>query len=413
MTDALFSLLRCPFCGGGFNVVEDGATHREAGALIDGVIWCECCAFPVVSGIPVLRSDEQTRTALGHIEAGRHEAALFTMLALDGARGVAFAALLARGTETTYRDAIEVLSPDPEGTYFVYRFSDPTFVMAEAVLRALAQHPAALSGHVLDVCGGSGHLTRVLTSLPSHPTVVVADMFFWKLWLARTYTAPASLQVCCDANQPLPFRRGAFPGVVLSDAFPYIWHKRLLADEMARLAGPDGVIVMPHLHSSLGWNFSAGMTLTPASYAALFASHAPRLFADPPLLSQAISGDGIDLSKEQTIDELAAENSFTLIASRDASLFRAYAPADPAALESAIIINPLYRVAVDGARTTLTLAFPNAQYEEEFGECRRYLPESVTVEAILTSPLLDIPPAVDVAELRRRRVLIEAPKRYV
>ena len=77
-------------------------------------------------------------------------------------------------------------------------------------------------------------------------------MFFWKLWLARTFTAPTPMAVCCDANQPLPFAAVTFPTVVLSDAFPYIWHKRLLAEEMMRQAGPGGTIVMPHLHSSLG-----------------------------------------------------------------------------------------------------------------------------------------------------------------
>ena len=74
--------------------------------------------------------------------------------------------------------------------------------------------------------------------------------------------------------------------VVLSDAFPYIWHKRLLAGEMMRLAGDRGTIVMPHLHSSLGFNFSAGMTLTPAAYRDLFAPAQPRLFRDSDLLER-------------------------------------------------------------------------------------------------------------------------------
>ena len=53
--------------------------------------------------------------------------------------------------------------------------------------------------------------------------------------------------------------------VVLADAFPYIWHKRACAEEMMRLAGEDGLVVMPHLHSSLGFNYSAGDCLTPAA----------------------------------------------------------------------------------------------------------------------------------------------------
>jgi len=163
-------------------------------------------------------------------------------------------ALFQSGT-ATYRQALEVISPDAEGTYFVYRFSDPTFVLAETLVRVLGrggERPA----WVIDLCGGSGHLTRVLAGESREP-VIVADVYFWKLWLAQRFTAPGCAPVCCDANHPLPFRDGVFSMVVLSDAFPYIWHKRLLAGEMMRLAGDHGTIVMPHLHSALGfWCFA-------------------------------------------------------------------------------------------------------------------------------------------------------------
>ena len=72
---------------------------------------------------------------------------------------------------------------------------------------------------------------RADRSRPADGTVL-ADLFFWKSWLARRFTTPECEPVCCDANIPLPFAREAFSLVVLSDAFPYIWHKRLVAEEM-------------------------------------------------------------------------------------------------------------------------------------------------------------------------------------
>ena len=125
------------------------------------------------------------------------------------------------------------------------------------------------------------------TAAPS-PGTVLADLFFWKLWLATRFTSPACAPVCCDANHPLPFAPDTFSLVVLADAFPYIWHKRLAADEIMRLAGPDGVVVMPHLHSALGENFSAGNTLTPGAYRDLFAPQQPRLFSDERLLTELL-----------------------------------------------------------------------------------------------------------------------------
>ncbi len=411
MTD-LLDLLRCPFCGGSFTLHDTVRAFDDDGRLTSGVIWCECCAFPVVEGIPVLKSDEASRGAMQALEDGRSEDALFGLLGLDQQRAEAFRTLLARGDALTYRDAIAVLSPDPEGTYFVYRFSDPTFIMAEAVLDALAQDPTAFSGPVLDLCGGSGHLTRVLTQLLPGRTVVLADMFFWKLWLALRFTAPASVPVCCDGNHPLPFARGTFPAVVLSDAFPYIWHKRQLADEMQRQAGPAGLIVMPHLHSSLGWNYSAGMTLTPRSYAALLTELRPRLFADAPLFEAAADRAAVDLSEPLSADALGAENSFTLIASHNDGLFRRYRAPALRAPDGTLIVNPLYHATRDGSSTVLTLAFPTAEYADEFAACRRYLPDTLRVDADLSTPVAATTPGLDVDGLRRRRVLIDAPPRY-
>ena len=248
------------------------------------------------------------------------------------------------------------------------------------------------------------------------PGTVVADVSFAKLWLASHLTAPACHPVCCDANHPLPFAGSAFSLAVLSDAFPYIWHKRLLAGELMRLTGPDGLVVMPHLHSSLGWNYSAGMPLTPAAYADLFAPLQPRLFRDGDLLTSLLDRDAVDLTRAVTPEEMGAENSLTLVASPDASLFRGYAVPGQTTVSGALVVNPLYRVTAHATGSTLTLTFPTPEYGDEFGGCRRYLPDTLDVPADLTGPLdpaaLETALGADYASLRRRRVLIDAPRHY-
>ena len=411
MDERLLEVLRCPFCGGRLNLLDNAALVRERDRIESAVIWCACCAFPIVAGIPVLKADDASRAAILALEDGRHEEALLTLLDLEGDRAEAFRTLVG-GPDATYRAAIAVLSPDPEGTYFVYRFSDPTFVMAEALLEALTHEPAAFRGRVLDLCGGSGHLSRVLTTSLPDREVILADVYFWKLWLARTFTAPRAAGVCCDANQPLPFLRAACPTVVLSDAFPYIWHKRLLADEMLRLAGPGGTVVMPHLHSALGENFSAGMTLTPEAYRDLFAELGARLFSDERLLDQAIAGAGIDLNRDFTPEELGVEASVTLVASRQAPVFRQLPSAQRGSVRGVLTVNPLYEIEPRGSWTHLTLRFPNAEYAEEFDACRRYLPDQLDLEGVVTG--IVTPGAVGdrLPELRRRRVILDLPPRY-
>lgn len=430
MREALLDLLRCPYCGTRLSVVDNDALARTEHDIVSGVLGCECCAFPIVEGIPVLIADDATRDAMHALEAGRHEEALFRLLGLgqDKRRAGAFRTLLARGEPMTYREALCILCRDAEGTYFLYRLSDPTFVVAEALLRALGQHPALAAGRALDLCGGSGHLTRLLAGLPGagdnqpgaggHPDPqtdppVVADVAFWKLWLATKVTAPGCTAICCDANHPLPFVDGAFSLVVLADAFPYIWHKRLLAGEMTRLAAPDGAIVMPHLHSALGDNMSAGDTLTPAAYTSLFSRQQPRLFSDEALLTQVLDQRVIDLTQSAAAMEIGSNPAFTLVASRDDDLFRRYEVPERGHVSGALIVNPLYRVERRGGSSIVTLSFPTAEYAEEFAACRRYLPDTLTVDADLTRPLDPSALGSEGAELRRRRVLLDAPPHYL
>jgi uncharacterized protein YbaR (Trm112 family) len=411
MHEHLLNLLRCPFCGVRLTLDENAALARTDTRIDTGVLACECCAYPIIAGIPILKADDTTTRAMHALEAGRADEALFLALDLDAARGSAFRRLLADETRLTYRNAVALLSVDAEGAYFVYRFSDPTFVAAEALLQAVGPD-SAVTGPVLDLCGGSGHLTRVITGLGIEGGTVLADDCFWKLWLASTFTAPGSAPICCDANLPLPFARGAFPTVVLSDAFHYIWHKRLLADEIQRLTGPDGVVVLPHLHSALGENHSAGMPLTPAAYLDLFAPLAPRLFGDDALLSQAVSGSGIDLGRHLSQTDLDHQASLTLVASRRNTLFRAYPPSETAAVSGVLAVNPLYHLARRDSTSELTLAFPTAEYEAEFGDCRRYLPTSVTMETDLSGVIDPAAVGTHYGELRRRRVLLDLPAHY-
>lgn len=419
MHTSLLALLRCPFCGMPVTVDDDSPSLHRDGHIDSAVLGCGCCAYPVVAGIPVLIAGDRERAAMTAIEAGRHDDALGIMLELDETRRPAFDALVAKGDSATYREAIDILSPDAEGAYFVYRLSDPTFVTAAAVLRAVAQAPGAMHGWIVDVCGGSGHLTRVLAGLRGRGPggTIVADVYFWKLWLATRVTVPDAHAVCCDANDPLPLARGSASLVLLSDAFPYIWRRRALAEELMRLTGPGGVLVMPHLHSALGENHSAGMALTPAGYADLFAPLGPRLFSDETLFASVVDQQAVDLEAHVAPEALGRQPSCTLIASHTADVFRRYDVPPSTLVTGTLAVNPLYELTRDGAGTRLTLRFPTPEYEEEFGACRRYLPETVTLAADVTTPLEAASLRASLGDalyddLRRRLVLIDAPPGY-
>ena len=415
MRATLLDWIRCPFCGTRLQVVDNAALARTNARIEAGVLGCECCAFPVVAGIPILLADDATRAAMHALERGDSDEALAA--ALDVTRAEAAGLARTEGTAAlTCREAVAVLAPDAEGAYFLHRFSDPTFVAAEALLRAIGPAAAETRRPWLDLCGGAGHLVHALAApdgMAPGEGAVIADLYFRKLWLATRFAAPGADAVCCSADAPLPFATGRFSLVVLMDAFPYIWHKRLCADEMMRVAHPDGILALPHLHSSEGENFSAGDPLSPTAYRDLFAAFQPALFSDARLLDGLLEEACIDLSDDRSPDQLRGEPSLTLVASRRKGMRRRVPSPAPGVVAGVLAVNPLYAVDVRAGQSVLTLRFPTPEYEAEFGDCRRYLPDRLTVDADLSGPIDPRRLGRRYAELRRRRVLLDVPRRYL
>src|ERR1019366_5012806 len=54
MQISTLDVLRCPYCGGRFELVSSLFHRSSADDIHDGILGCHCCIFPVVSGIPVL-----------------------------------------------------------------------------------------------------------------------------------------------------------------------------------------------------------------------------------------------------------------------------------------------------------------------------------------------------------------------
>lgn len=410
-------ILRCPYCGGRLEVVTS-MFHRRAGDDIqDAILGCHCCIFPVVAGIPVLHLQPAAVSARAQIEAGQPDRALRTMIGLaEQSQGARFDAVAA-SDRSTYQDIVGALGPDFEGGYFLYRFSDPTYVVAHAVVQAVAAAVLHGSRRAVDLCGGSGHLTRSLLGLSS-PAPVLADLYFPKAWLARRFMTPGCEAVCCDGNAPLPFARGIFGLAMCSDAFQYVWTKRQFVGEMERLvdapgAGEAGAVVISHTHNQLAWSPSHGQPLTPAGYRDLFETIEPRLLGEAALFADVVSGGPLDLSRGDPDAVLDADPALTIVATRHAGVFRTHALEPPGRPQGVFRLNPLYQIERNGGRLHLRLRFPSADYEEEYGACRRYLPDEADVDlAALQALEAGGPLHGDLGELVRRRVILDLPKNY-
>ena len=419
MRNETLELLRCPYCGGRLTVVESLFHTHDGDAITDAILGCHCCIFPVVDGIPVLHLQSSATTALDHVKVGRPDLARRAMFGLDDeAQAAAFDAV-ASAPASTYRDTVEALGPNFEGGYFLYRFSDPTYLVAQAVVRAVGATVLGGARRAVDICGGSGHVTRTLLDLSSAPPVL-ADLYFAKVWLARRFTAPGCEPVCCDGNAPMPFARGAFSLAMCTDAFMYIWTKRQFVGEMERLidaARTDlerpGAVLIGHTHNERTWSPSHGQPLSPEGYADLFETIEPRLYGELGLFADVVRGGPLDLSRRDDQQTLDANPALTIVASRDGRVFTAHSLPPPAARAAGELrLNPLYAATPDGDRLRLRLEFPNAEYEDEYGACRQYLPEEVTVDRALLAALQSGALTGDAVELLRRKVIVDLPRKY-
>lgn len=420
MNVELFEILRCPYCGGPLDLVESLFHVRDGEEIQHGILGCQCCIFPVVDGIPVLHLQNNATLARDQVQAGKPELALRTLVGVeDEAQAEAFEAAM-RSDTATYRDTVEALGPNFEGGYFLYRFSDPTYIVAHAAARsvaktALAGPSAGAERRAIDICGGSGHLTRSLLDLSTAPPVL-ADLYFAKLWLARRFTAPGCAPVCCDGNAPMPFARGAFSFAMCTDAFMYIWTKRQFVGEMTRLIdNPDadpGAVVIGHTHNERTWSPSHGQPLSPEGYAALFEAVPARIFGESQLFNDVVAGGPLDLSRQETNEALDGEAALTIVATERPDVYTRHPIGDDADVPGEYRLNPLYVVESEGEKMRLRLQFPSDDYADEYGACRQYLPDDVAVHhtALEMLPGDVVPPAL--ADLARRRVILKLPARY-
>jgi uncharacterized protein YbaR (Trm112 family) len=413
MQSATLEILRCPYCGGRLELVTGLYFQRTGDEIHDGILGCHCCIFPVVAGIPILHLKPEATKARDQIQAAQPELAFRTMFGLEDEGRAAAVESAARSPTATYRELVEAIGPNFEGGYFLYRFSDPSYIVAHALIRAVAGTVLRNGGRAIDICGGSGHLTRVLMDLSS-PAPVLADLYFAKIWLARRFTAPGCEAVCCDGNAPFPFARGAFRYAMCADAFMYIWVKRQFVLEMLRLVddGYDGAVVITHTHNQRTWSPSHGQPLPPEGYRDLFETIEPRIFGEAGLFADVVRGGPLDLSRRDATDVLDRDPALEIVATRHPDVFSPHALDRASGSPGELRLNPLYVAEPFGDSMHLRLQFPSVDYEEEFGACREYLPDEAVIEKQALAALAAgrLPP--ELRDLASRRVILDLPKRY-
>jgi uncharacterized protein YbaR (Trm112 family) len=404
MRASLLSILRCPYCGGAFDLV--GLRPPLPERVDDAVLACACCAYPVIDGVPVMALSDEMSAAIKAVERGDAVEARRLALDLPEERKAAFEDLRA-DVNATFARSVRTLLPDGEGDYYVLRFGDPTFVVADGVARVLATQVTA-GGRLADVCGGCGHLSWTLGELAAGTAPpVLLDRSYWRVWLASRFLCPDADVVACDANLPLPLASGCASLAICNDALHYVWGKRLLCGELQRIAGPSGVVALTHVHSMLADNASAGNTLTPAGYAALFDARDVTLARDEGLLGWAIRGGTVDWHVDPA--SIGNANALDIVAGPGRSAWPDAPPPASGSERGRWVVNPLLAISADGTRWERS--YPSAFYRDEFRDLEKYVPEAVTLAAGDLSDLKGL--ARRRPDLVANRVLLHVPRGFL
>jgi SAM-dependent methyltransferase len=404
----------------------------------------------VVAGIPVMVRGNvnvlsQTGDAVRHrgptadrliqlIDNGEHAQALDMLLsvpvvsplvrrflALPGARALARAVrrvalpvptLPARSVAPTDDSAQslfrEFFGESPTFTYFYYRFGQPRHLATLHFLTLFEAHEKP----VLDLGCGVGHLAHYLLTQENKVGVVLADVNFFQLYIAKKSVARGGLFVCASGSDPLPFGDDVFSGIYCSDAFHYFDNKQQCVDELDRTVDPDGLIVLSRV-GNVDVKPNEGAELGAEGYLALLHDCEKRLYGERALLDDYLNRRGADLGSQPPLSDVKKEKWFTIVFSKNWEWFRRHAaPAEWPHAAGKIRINPIYKRSDENGKVKLTRHFPTEWYAYENNPPSGYWPQSALVrrDSIRRAQQGEI--SEDVSELIALGVLVGTPDRY-
>jgi SAM-dependent methyltransferase/uncharacterized protein YbaR (Trm112 family) len=261
--------------------------------------------------------------------------------------------------------------------YFAFRFGQPRHLAALSLALPLLE----TDGPLLDLACGAGHVTHFLCASQPGRLVVGLDRDFFRLWLAKHYTAPSASYVCAPADRALPFANEAFTGIFCSDAFHCFLHRAATVRELQRLVTGEGVIVLARFGNA-NVEPREGYELAPHGYQRLFGDMPHVLLGEDELVAAYRRRSGPDLSARPISDEVERQKWLSIVASKRTGLFTAPKPLAhwPHAV-GRLQLNPIYRIEkrAENGDVDLRFEFPSDWYKIENHGYLEYAPETCRV----------------------------------
>jgi hypothetical protein len=139
---------------------------------------------------------------------------------------------------------------------------------------------------------------------------------------------------------------------------------------------------------------------------------APRVYGEAGLFEDVVGSDVVDLARRDGDTTLNADPALTIVASANPAVYARHAVTAPADVGGVYRINPLYKIEERVGNLHLTLTFPDAAYEDEYGACRRYLPDAAIVPSAALQALQESGEPGTLHDLVTRKVIVFLPAKY-
>lgn len=443
MNKWLPEILICPLTGSGLacEALEYSGEEVEFGVLTgDGG------EYPIVAGIPILKSGQSEVVAL--LRAGRFEVATAIACAMvkytpvlshvmQSTRPLRRLRRFSRAVESRLRykwfagvarDLSEALcsgtaeqllrlyyrswgSDSIEAYYYnLCRFGMPGQFVAQAYCHSLPPQ----QGLILDHSCGAGHLTWGLIEAVAPAQVVGQDISFFSLVIARHFTARKGWFICSDIGK-LPFRDGVFTTVFNSDAFTNFSAKLGAFEEMSRCSKDDATILLVWLRNRNRDHLYPNRPLTPEAYRRIVSRYRHRMIPDRQTLDRFLHGMGV--CAVEAIDPELIKDALTLslwIEKGDQPFPQGPILPEPVVPLQVPRVNPIYRLdGRNGQREQYVLRFPTDFYAQEDREMKEYYLPSFELDADQRAALNSGVGLGGVRHLVRRGAIVGMPERYM
>ena len=432
MKQELLKLMKCPYCGTDFEI--DEVYSENEGKIINGCINCECDEYPILEGILILKNTPTKECIIEYLKKGEIEKAVALSLR-DYTNAIcrvadfivskpcgqflkkslfSFINYLSKKRYKKYSNKnlsfCEVLGNGSYDVYLKHRFSSQTFWSLYPFIKLLR----GKRKRILDVCGGAGHASFVISKYVNPDELICVDGEFKSLYLAKKYFSNAEF-INIDANYQLPFKDDIFSSVLMMDAFHYVDARALLAKEFERVLGKEGMLLLLHLHNALVENVAGGKPLSPTTWMGLFDNLNVKALPEKAVIEDFILRGRLDLSKNYSKKELNSSDAILIMGGADSDCFDGIWE-DTLEVKENLIINPIYKMKEEGDKILLEREFSSEFFRKEYPLTEKYLQEKCEIDKRFVkgrSVCVSGSDEIEIENLMRKFVVINVPEKYI